>query len=280
MIFATKKRSFTPKSKSDQLIDLLTDNVDHADGPVQSQMATLGQGIGNPAFVAQFDITLLPQFYTVAGGTYTQITAAALLAAQPTLATKVPAFIFGNSDFAAGFATLRQRFPLAVWAYDAPFIYQNGYQGTIFGVLDATIKAQLQAGDLVIPIYAVLGGVNYLAITIVRCGQVGYGTLLAANNSDMFKTNLIRYNVPDTSATSLAQYANKLFTYRQSLFGKAENDSWSPNSFKVPEQMQSNIIDVPAKAQIDKEAALGTYINYAVTSVELNIFVSSVVKVN
>lgn len=278
-MIGTKRRSVFGKAKNDQLIALLKDNVDHADA-VAEQKSSLGQGVGNPAFVAQFDITLIPQFYTVLAGAYTQITPAALLAAQPTLATKVPAFIFGNSDFAAGFATLKQRFPLAVWTYDAPFIYGSGYQGTQFGVLDATIKAQLQFGDLVIPIYAVLGGVNYLAITIVRCGQVGYGTLLSANNSDMFKTNLIRYNVPDTTATMLAQYANKLFTYRQSLFGKAENDSWSPNSFKVPEQMQANIIDIPAKATIDKEASLSTYINYAVTSVELNIFVREVVKVN
>lgn len=277
-MFGTKKRSVIGKAKNDQLIALLNDNVDHADA--MDPKSTLGQGIGNPNFVAQFDVSLIPQFYTVAAGTYTQITAAALLAAQPTLATKLPAFVFGNSDFASGFATLKQRFPLAVWTYDAPFIYGSGYQGTQFGVLDATIKAQLQFGDLVIPIYAVLGGTNYLAITIVRCGQVGYGTLLSANNSDMFKTNLVRYNVPDTTATSLAQYQNKIFTYRQSLFGKAENDSWSPNSFKVPEQMQSNIIDIPAKATIDKEASLSTYINYNVSSVEWNVFVSLVGKVN
>lgn len=277
-MFGTKQRSIRRKASNDQLIDLLHDSVDHADA--NQANSSLGQGVGNPSFVAQFDLTFLLQYYTVAVGVYTQITAAALLAAQPTLATKLPAFAFGNSDFAAGFATLKQRFPLAVWTYDAPFIYGNGYQGTIFGVLDATVKAQLQFGDLVIPVYAVLGGVNYLGITIVRCGQVGYGTLLAANNSDAFRTALIRYNVPDSTAASLAQYANKIFTYRQSLFGKAENDSWSPNSFKIPEQQQANIIDVPAKSFVDKEAALGTYINYAVPSVEWNVFVSEVVKVN
>lgn len=275
-MFGTKTRSIKRKASNDQLIDLLHDSVDHADAQANS---SLGQGVGNPNFVAQFDISFLLQYYTVAGGAYTKITPAALLIAQPTLATKLPAFLFGNSDFAAGFATLKQRFPLAVWTYDSPFVYGNGYQGTIFGVLDATIKAQLAFGDLVIPVYAVLGGVNYLGITIVRCGQVGYGTLLAANNSDAFRTNLIRYNVPDSTATSLAQYANKIFTYRQSLFGKAENDSWSPNSFKIPEQQQANIVDVPAKTFVTKEAALGTYINYAVESVEWNIFVGEVVKV-
>lgn len=277
-MFANKQRSIRRKASNDQLIELLNDSVDHADA-VQPN-SVLGQGVGNPSFVAQFDISFLLQYYTVAAGVYTKITPAALLAAQPTLATKLPAFLFGNSDFAAGYATLKQRFPLAVWTYDAPFIYGSGYQGTVFGVLDATIKAQLSFGDLVIPVYASLGGVDYLGITIVRCGQVGYGTLLAANNSDAFRTNLIRYNVPDSSATSLAQYANKLFTYRQSLFGKAENDSWSPNSFKIPEQQQANIVDVPAKTFVTKEAALGTYINYAVESVEWNIFVGEVVKVN
>lgn len=259
-------------AKNDKLIDLLNDNVDHAE---------LAGGAGNPSFVAQFDITVLLKFFTVAAGVYTQVTSAAVVAAQPTLSQKLPAFVFGNLDFGSGYATLRQRLPVNVWAYDAPFIFGvNGANGTTFGNLDAIIKAQLQQGDFVQPLWATLGAVNYVACVIVRCGSVGYGSLLSANNSDAFRINMVRYNVPSTSATDLAQYGNKLFTYRQSLFGKAENDSISPTSFKQPDQMQANIIDVPVKVVVDKEQSLSTYVNIDVASFEWNIFVNEVVKVN
>lgn len=264
-----------------RMLSQRVNSYENADGPaaVNPAKTQLMATQGNPAFTAQFDIQLRLNFFTQAAGVYTSITAAALLAAQPTLATSLNAFIFGNSDFAAGFAKLRAQFPLAVWAYGNPFIYGKDSNPAINGVvLDATVRGQLINGDLVIPYYATLGGVNYVGLVVVRCTQVAYGTLLDALNSDMFTMNMIRYIMSDTTAAGLAQYNNNIFVMKQSLFGKFDSDFVSPNSFKQPEQMQDGVIDIPLVKGIDKQIALATAVNYNVSPVQWSLFVAVVNK--
>lgn len=253
----------------------------HADAPIAiaPSRTTLMAAQGNPQFTAQFDLTLNLLFFTVAAGVYTAITPAALLAAQPTLATKFPAFVFGNSDYEGGFVRLQSAFPLNTWLYDIPFINGQGSQpGTLFGTLDATARGLLRRGDLVQPYTAVLGGVNYVAMSVIRCNQVAYGTLLGALSSDMFVLNMIRYIMSDTTATGLAQYANNVNIFKQSLFGKYDADFVSPNSFKLPEQMQNGVIDIPVQVGIDKQLALATDQNYNTPLVQWSLFVAMVNK--
>ncbi len=234
---------------------------------------------GNPAFTAQFDLNLKLRFFTESSGVYTLKTPAQILAAQPTLATKLNQFVFGHSDFSGGFARLHAANALNVWAYDYPAIY--GVQGQPdghFSNLDASVTAQMSIGDLYQGYWAVLGGVNYYAIAIVNCTQVAYGTLLDALGSDMFQMNMIRYIISDTSATGLAQYANNINIFKQSLFGKFDSDFISPNSFKLPEQMQDGVIDIPLVKGIDKQIALEVSQNYAVPDVQWSLFVAQVNK--
>ncbi len=289
-MFATKRRI------SNQSRDLLKNlyngvdsfnksrlGIDHANGQdvpmITPNQTRLNPGPGNPQFIAQFDIEIIQQFYTVNSGVYTLTTAAAVVAAQPSLNTKLAAFVFGQSDLQSGYPKMRSLFPVNVWNYDNPFVYGLGVQGTTFGTLDATIKAQLQQGDIVLPFTAVLGGVNYLGIQIIRCANVGYGSLVAALNSDNFTTNMIRYVLDDVTATGLAQYRNNLRMVRQSLFGKANDDKSSPNSFKIPEQQQPGIVDIPLQKLFDKESMLGLYINVGISSVQWSVFVTEVIKV-
>lgn len=277
-MFGAPRRTRTAAEKA--LLNKVYRNVDHAEQSTQivNPIATsLTPQVGNPGFVAQFDLKVMPKFFTVAGGVYTNITAAALLAAQPTLATKFPAFIFGNMDKAGGFALLRQQFPVAVWSYGTPFIYgADSGAGTSFGDITATVTAFLSIGDLVIPFTATLGGVDYAAFVIINCVQSAYGSMVDALSSDIFRMNMIRYNVPSNGATDLAQYVENIIILKQSIFGKFDQDKISPNSFKVPEQQQDNIIDVPIKQDFNKQVALATYINYNVSYVTWNVFVSSV----
>ena len=285
-ILGQRRKSRTIQNES--LLRQLYNNsnaYDHADGPVAvnpgASQARLAPSAGNPSFVAQFDIQVLLKYFTVAVGVYTEVTAAAMAAADPGLATKLSAFLFGNSDFGGGFARLKALNPLNGWAYDAPFIYGVGYNGTQFGTLDATAKSVLQNGDLVIP-YSIVGptsGDNVVAFAIVRCSQVAYGTLLKALSSDQFKLNMVRYIMSDTTSVGLAQFSNNLNTFRQSLFGKNQSDFVSPNSFKLPEQQQAGIIDIPLTQMIDKEAALSTMVNYDAVNVQLSLFVQSVTKI-
>jgi len=215
-------------------------------------------------------------------GVYTLKTAAQILAAQPTLATKLPSFLFGHADYAGGFSRLKAAFPVAVWTYGIPFVYGTGdtRPGCTFSVYDATVTAQLTAGDLVQPFTATLGGVNYVALSVIHCNQVAYGTLLDSLGSDMFQMNMIRYIMADTSAVGLAQYQNNINIFKQSLFGKFDSDFVSPNSFKLPEQMQDGVIDIPLVKGIDKQIALATLINYDTPNVQWSVFVSMVNKLS
>jgi len=257
--------------------------VDHADAPVSvnPQATKLGRATGNPSFAAQFDVSFVLRWFTVAAGVYTATTQAVVAAAVPAIAqAKLPGFVFGNSDFAGGFAKLRAQFPLTGGLlYDNPFVFGEGQGGTIFGNLDANARAALQVGDLVQPVY-ITSGSNYVIFVIVRCTQVAYGTLLDALNSDMFLMNMLRYIMPDSTAASLNQYQNNISILKQSLFGKFDSDFVSPNSFKMPEQQQANIIDIPLKKGVDKQVALAVMLNPDIPNgtAQWSIFVQSVDK--
>jgi len=60
------------------------------------------------------------------------------------------------------------------------------------------------------------------------------------------------------------------------LYGNS--DFVSPTSFKMPEQFQPGIIDVPIKKGIDKQVALASYVNYDAISVQWSLFVEYVEK--
>jgi hypothetical protein len=252
----------------------------HADGPIvpsmsgdQKSATSVMESKGNPSFSAQFDCQVFLQYYTLTGGAYTQIAAAGLNAA---LKNKLPVFLFGHADFSAGFAKMQQQYPVVNWAYSIPGIY--GKDEFVSLALDANVKANLQLGDLVIPFTSALpgAGTTTLALVVVRCTQVAYGALLQSISSDMFVMNMIRYVLPDL--TQLAQYSQQLGVYYQSLFGKFDSDTLSPNSYKKPEQLQNGIIDIPLKRGIAKQDALASYIIFSNVETDLSFFVYSVDK--
>jgi hypothetical protein len=228
---------------------------------------------GNPAFSAQFDVQVFLKYYTLNGGAYTVVAPAAL---APALKVKLPVFLFGHADFQAGFAKMKQSYPVTGWTYGTPGIYGKDLFTPY--AFDATVQADLENGDMVMPFTSALpgGGTTSLALVIVRCSQVAYGALLGSISSDLFVMNMIRYVLPDT--TQQAQYQQKLGIYYQSLFGKFDSDSLSPNSYKKPEQMQTNIIDIPLKRGIAKQDILASYIIYTNVETDLSFFVFSVDK--
>jgi len=288
-MFTTRKLVKRPiasrysRSETDRrFIDRLHNNVNHADAPGGSMLGmgnnpSLTPQVGNPGFIAQFDLVAIPKYFTVLAGAYTAIAAAAL---DASLKTQIPVFMFGNSDKASGFRKMRSQFSLSGWDYDTPFVYgADSGAGTIYGVLDATSRAQLQVGDLVLPLTKTVGGVNYVAFSILRCSQTGYGSLLDATNSDTFTMNMVRYILTDSTAASLAQYLNQLQPFNLSIFGKFGSDQTSPNSFKIPEQQQQNIVDIPLVLDVDKQVSIGVWMNYDLpTQMQFSYFVAKVVK--
>jgi len=248
--------------------------------PAATQLASVR---GNPSFAAQFDIEFKLKYFSVVDstGVYTLISAAAVVAAVPALGTQLAGFLYGNSDYASGFAKLQNAFPLSGgWIYGEPGIYGKDMFRINGSFIDANVTPQLRKGDLVIPAYFDNGTTTYVALMIVRCNQVGYGTLLDSLNSDRFIMNMVRYVMSDITAVGLAQYDNNIFIMKQSLFGKFDSDNVSPTSFKMPEQFQPGIIDVPIKKGIDKQVALGSYFNYDVVNTKWSLFVEYVEKLS
>lgn len=251
---------------------------DEADGaPIISETETsLPAQKGNPLFSAQFDLSFITKYYTLNAGVYTEIAAAAL---NTGLQNSLPFFIFGNSDFQAGFDKLKAQYPInANWSYGRPFIY--GKDNPTELALDATVQGALQRGDLVIPFTSALpgAGTTTLALNIIRCNTVAYGTLLAALSSDRFILNGIRYVLDDTA--QVAQFAQQMGLHDLSLFGKFKTDFVSPNSFKKPEQFQNGIVDIPLKDGIDKHKSLAFYNIYTNVSSSWSIYVWTVRKLS
>lgn len=225
----------------------------------------------NPKFSAQFDIEFVQKYFTVAAGVYTEVAAAAINAA---LKTKLPAFLFGNSDFAGAFVRLRQQFVLTGgWVYEDAFIAGKDVARSSFGNFSANALAVLVPGDLVLVTTSTVGGVNTVGLSIIRSSQVSYGTLLGSLVSDLFTINLIRY-----VSTDLNQFKNDIKVFDQSLFGKTLTDFISPNSWKVPEQQQNDLIDIGITKKVTKETAFATFKNYDVVSFTWSIFVDVVTK--
>jgi len=251
--------------------------VQNADAPPlrNSRTGKLVPQKGNPSFTAQFTLSFLLLFFSVNAGAYTNRSAAYMLANAPTLANNtIPAFIFGNSDFSSGFTKMQALYPLTLWTYGAPLTIGKDYLQVNDVALDATAKSYLQNGDIVTPVYATSGGVNYVALSVTRCVEVAYSTFLGSISSDMFSLNGIRYNISDDNLIN--QYKNAIGIYRQSLFGKLESDSLNPNTYKMPENYQKGVIDIPLQEKIDKNSFLAFRMNYtAAETLSWNIFVRS-----
>lgn len=257
-------------TKNDQaLMAKLNAGVDAAD----SNPLTLDAAAGNKPFTAQFDVTVLVKYFTESGGTYTGVAASAIAA---TLKTKLAAFLFGQSDYAAGFKKSIQQFPVTVWAYGQPFTYGRDVAACAFGALDATVLAQLEIGDIVIPYTATTAGpVDTLALVILRSPQVGYAKLVDSLSSDRFWINNVRYVLTDTTAAGLTQYDNEVKVQKQSLFGLFNENSVSPTAFKEPTQFQAGIVDMLINQGIDKNTMMGSYINYDSVTQKFTIFVQN-----
>lgn len=240
---------------------------------------------GNPTFSAQFDLSLMIRYFSndaATGLVWEPVTAAALAAEDPTLATRLSAFMFGYSDYTSGYANAQGQFPLQVWQYGLTNIVgKDNFNENLFGSnWTAIVGSQLRGGDLVIHYVGTTPALlTYHAYVIIRCTQVAYGTLLNAMASDRFVINMIRYIQNDTTPAGLLQYGNDIAMLQLSLFGKMNKDFVSPNSFKEPKNFQNGIIDIPLKKGLDKQETIATYVNYDAVNLQWSIFVWSTMKI-
>lgn len=115
-------------------------------------------------------------------------------------------------------------------------------------------------------------------IVKITCQQIEYPVLMKNIESNKFKVNKLRLAVSDTVG-GLSQFNNQLtFGYR-TMFGKFEQDSVSPLSYKSPEQFQQGIIDIPvSNAEIDRSRGILTKVFASLQTYTLSVFVSSSVR--
>lgn len=269
-------------SKSDSFENHYQSDYDNSadDAPISSpsmpgSVVKLKKSKFNPNFDAQVNIQFSLRYFTVAGGVYTPIAAAALAAA---LKTKLPAFVFGHSDKAGGFVNLQSVFALqGGWVYETPFVPGVDVEQTSFAVCDANAKAAYSRGDLVLPFTAITAGpVNTVAFMVIHCQEVAYGTLLEALGSDRFKMNMIRYKMTDPLL--VAQFGQTIAVCKQTLFGKFNKDNVNPGAYQNPEQQQTNIIDIAIEEGIDKNKALHTTFLYTSIDATWSIYIETVDK--
>jgi hypothetical protein len=247
---------------------------------MESNLGSMKQGLYNPPSQATFQHQILTYYFTEAAGAYTEITAAALLAAQPTLANAAPIFLYGNIDSQAGYAQFNSQLPVSVWTVNPFVVYGVASRpGDFNGVWDATVRAKLRNGDVVFVYTATLGGVDYTRIIVVRVPNTGYAGLLGSTNSNLFGINMIRCVAADSTAAQLAQFANPFTAGDLTMFGKFSKDTIDPEIYKNPEQQQANIIDIYYDFRVSKQKGLGLYMNYDVVSYRLNMFVQYANKI-
>ena len=99
----------------------------------------------------------------------------------------------------------------------------------------------------------------------ITADVVDYPVLLQALITDMFHVNRIRVQSADTTANGLLALGEKLRIIRKSLFGKRDEDVISLSAFKMPEQNQAGIIDVPVNFWVDSNLSIISKI-YAVNA--------------
>ncbi len=237
---------------------------------------TIATQPGGDFFVDQFTVQILTYYFTVAAGAYTNVAAAAIAA---TLKTKLACFVFGHSDFAAGFAKAKSLLPLSIWAYEAPFAYTGVGSGrTSFGVIDATVQAFLQAGDVVQPFTATTAGpVNTAGFVVMRLANGFYANMLDSLGSDVFTINKVRYQLADP-VNNLDQFINPIQLLNASLFGAAKTDNVTPTSYKQPQQFQAGIIDIGVNQSFYKAIEWSSYVQYNCVNFTLDFFVNKTTR--
>jgi hypothetical protein len=85
---------------------------------------------------------------------------------------------------------------------------------------------------------------------------IDYPVLMKALITDMFQVTRIRVQATDTTANGLLSLTEKLKIVTKSIFGKRDEDVISMSAFKMPEQQQAGIIDIPVSFWVDANVSI------------------------
>jgi hypothetical protein len=233
---------------------------------VKNAMGEIAFVSGNPLTKTEITLNITTTF--VINGGLIVIPPAAL---PPVLQTQVPVFLFGLTDYYAGFKRMFNVIPLInPWIVQFPGAIGVPPVG-IFGFnMQYSLNPNIQLGDLVIWLNSPVG---FSCEIDIHCDNVAYGTFLNSFVSDLITIDTIRYIVP---IAFINQFINPLKFGYQNLFGKLFVDSVDPRMYITSADFQQQIADIPINLPIDKAVMLGTYLNYDCQNVSMILFVKKV----
>lgn len=229
---------------------------------------------------ANFSVQFLKLYFTqvVATGVYTKIADSAL---DADLQSSLPLYLFGATDYAAGYAALNGRFPngnenwtlkeVGVWGKDV-FYY--------FDPSDTAVTALLQKGDLIQVFRSALpgAGTETMALLIQRGKNQKMPSILSSISSGDFVINNIRLNQVDDTLIYSPQNQEDLQFFDLSIFGKSASDSLSTDSMISGFQYKQNIIDFTINRKITKEQAFAFNMVFESAQFSMAFSVSSIRK--
>lgn len=106
-------------------------------------------------------------------------------------------------------------------------------------------------------------------IVNVECGEVAYVNLLEACKGSILNMSQTKLNISD--ATAQQEFAASFWLIKNSLFGKLEKDSFTPNMFKTDLQNQNDIRIVTAEWSFDQESCMAVPMVDGFTALQLSI---------
>ena len=232
---------------------------------VKNAMGEIAFVSGNPLTKTEITLNI-----TV---TYLDLTIPAVIppsALPANLQTKLPLYVFGLTDYYAGYPKMRN-----VVAPFSPWIIANPIANEPIGIFGFNVfystNPNIQIGDLVMWYEGTLHGI-YAEVDI-HCDNVAYGTFLNSFVSDLITIDTIRYIVP---IANINQFINPLKFGYQNLFGKLFVDSVDPRMYITSADFQQQIADIPISLPIDKAVLLGSYLEFDCQNVSMILFVKKV----
>ena len=92
-----------------------------------------------------------------------------------------------------------------------------------------------------------------LGVVYIYCDTVNYPSFVQSLLVDRIVLNRIRVNISNTTAAGLQSLQQSLFIKDKSLFGKETANPISIASYRIPEQFQTGIVDIPTNIPLGKD---------------------------
>jgi hypothetical protein len=135
-------------------------------------------------------------------------------------------------------------------------------------IIPKEIIVQLKIGDIVL-VYSFNNG-EFKAYVIISSPNVSYSTFVKALGNKTIDIVSMDYTIPKAIQE---QFDNSLSYFKESIFGKEDGDSISPNAYFDVNNFQDGKIKIPLTQTISKYSLLSTYLKYNVENISFTFYI-------